>query len=99
VGGVSNGIIEVDGYQGWWEGEEGSLLEMDFDRDLHGNILQDMEDYWGDKIRPKEENHLWIVFQNINHFLMYESDSKNKSIQACIKGIQADIVGLVELGL
>jgi hypothetical protein len=68
-------------------------------RDLYGNILRDMEDYWGDKIRPKEEDHLRIVFQNINRFPMYAGDPKNESIHACLKGIQADIIGMAELGL
>jgi hypothetical protein len=38
VGGVSNGILEVDGYHGWREGEEGFLLEMDFDREIYMEI-------------------------------------------------------------
>jgi hypothetical protein len=38
VGRVSNGIIEVDGYQGWREGEEGFLLEMDFAREIYMEI-------------------------------------------------------------
>jgi hypothetical protein len=58
-----------------------------------------MEDYWGDKIRPKEEDHLRIVFQNINRFPMYAGDPKNESIWACLKGIQANIIGMAELGL
>jgi hypothetical protein len=32
-GGVSKGTIGVDGYQGQKDGEEGCLLEMDFDRE------------------------------------------------------------------
>jgi hypothetical protein len=58
-----------------------------------------MEEYWGDRIRPKEEYHLRILFQNINRFPMYSGDSKNKLIRACLKGIQANIFGLAELGL
>jgi hypothetical protein len=38
VGGVSNGIIKVDGYQGQREGEEWFLLEMDFDREIYTEI-------------------------------------------------------------
>jgi formylglycine-generating enzyme required for sulfatase activity len=68
-------------------------------RDLHGNILRNVEDYWGDQIRPKEEHQLRIVFQNINRFPMYASDPKNDSIRAFLKGIQADIVGMAELGI
>jgi hypothetical protein len=80
---------------------EGRVITTDtfHQRDLHGNILRNMEDYWGDLIRPKEENHLRVVFQNINRFPMYSSDPKNETIRAFLKGIQADIVGMVELGI
>lgn len=33
---------------------------------LQGTILRSMENYWGNQIHPKEENHLQVVFQNIN---------------------------------
>jgi hypothetical protein len=43
---------------------EGRLVLADTYRqqDLHGNILRNMEDYWGDPIYPKEDNHLCMVF-------------------------------------
>jgi hypothetical protein len=58
-----------------------------------------MEDYWGDPIRPKEDNHLHVVFPNINRFPMSASNPKNDTIRACLKGLQADIVGMVEMGI
>ena len=79
-------------------GREGRMSSDDGFRqlDLHGNIIRNMDEYWGDRIRPKEEYHLRIVFQNINRFPMYSGDSKNESIRACLKGFQADIVGMAE---
>lgn len=68
-------------------------------RDLHGRIQRNPEEFWGDRIRPKEENHLRIAFQNINRFPMYASDPKNDSIRAFVKGINADIVGMAEMGI
>lgn len=68
-------------------------------RDLHGSIQRNPEDFWGDRISPKEEHHLRIVFQNINRFPMHSNDPKNQSIRAFIKGVQADVIGMVELGI
>jgi hypothetical protein len=80
---------------------EGRLVSADTyqQRNLHGNILRNREDYWGNPIHPKEDNHLRVVFQNINQFPMNASDPKNETIRACLKGIQANIMGMVEMGI
>jgi len=39
------------------------------------------------------------MFQNINRFPMFTNDSKNDSIREFINGTQADIVGMVEMGI
>jgi hypothetical protein len=82
-------------------GREGRTIADDgfCQRDLHGNTLRNAEDYWGDQFQPKEEHHLRIIFQNINHFPMFKNDSKNDSIREFINGTQADIVGMVEMGI
>ena len=66
---------------------------------LHGNILRNPEDYWGNQFRPKEEHHLRIIFQNINRFPMLKNDPKNASIREFMNGTQADIVGMAEMGM
>ena len=67
--------------------------------DLHGQTLRDRIDYWGDQLRPKEDDHLQIVFQNINRFPRYPNDVKNESLREFIKGTQADIMGMAEMGI
>jgi hypothetical protein len=68
-------------------------------QDLHGNTIRNTNDWWGDHFRPKEEHHLRLIFQNINRFPTYRSHPKNDSLREFMKGTQADIVGLVEMGL